>query len=294
MPEAARKQWDGRSRGGRWGYQFFAYALRLLGLRSAYCFLALVVIYFIPFAPRSTRALWRYHRRIRGLGRLASLKELYCHYYVFGQTLIDRMAIRAGMSGKFRFSFDCYERFLEIINGPQGVVVIGAHVGNWEAGGVFFGKYGRKMNIVMLDAEHQRIKELLEEHAEADNNYKVIALGEDGIAAMLRIKAALDRGEYVCFNGDRYMDDKAARPHSFLGKVAPFPTGPFRIAATCDVPVVFYYAVREPGRSYRFIFEEYTGPRKDAGQLTQQYLASLERIVRQYPRQWFNFYDFWE
>ena len=88
------KQWNGKSRGGRFGYQFFVYTIRLLGLRCAYIFLAFIVIYFIPFAPKATRAIWRYNRQKRRLGVLASVKELYCHYYVFGQTLIDKMAMR--------------------------------------------------------------------------------------------------------------------------------------------------------------------------------------------------------
>ncbi len=294
MAESARKQWEGKSRGGRLGYQFFVYTIRLIGVRCAYCFLAFIVPYFILFAPRATRAVWHYNRRIRGLGVLASLRELYVHYYVFGQTLIDKIAINGGLAETYHFQFDHYERFLDIINGQQGVVIIGAHVGLWEAGAVFFGKYGKKINIVMLDAEHQRIKQVLEESAEQGHNYKIIALNQDALAALLQIKTALNEGEYICFNGDRYMDAKTAGEHAFLGHPAAFPAGPFRIAAKCGVPVVFYYAMREPGRTYRFIFEEYTGAARNAEQLTQHYITSLETIVRTYPRQWFNFYDFWK
>ncbi|MFC2454396.1 MAG: lipid A biosynthesis acyltransferase, partial [Segatella salivae] len=35
-------------------------------------------------------------------------------------------------------------------------------------------------------------------------------------------------------------------------------------------------------------------PRKEQmQQLSDSYVAELERIVRRYPSQWFNFYDFW-
>ncbi len=225
---------------------------------------------------------------------MKSLKELYCHYYVFGQTLIDKIAIKGGLVEKYRFEYDSYTRFLEIFNEAHGVVMIGAHVGCWEAGAGFFGKYGRKINIVMLDAEHQHIKEVLEENAEQANNYKVIDIKHDAIAAMVQIKKALNDGEYVCFNGDRYMDERTSKRYSFLGAMASFPTGPFRIATKCRVPVVFYYAMRESGRTYRFLFEEAVidGKMTEAA-LTQQYIESLEKIVRKYPRQWFNFYDFW-
>lgn len=295
MAEIAKKQWDGKSRGGQFGYQFFVYIIQLVGVRCAYCFLALIVIYFIPFAPKATRCIWKYNRRIRRLSLSASLKELYCHYYVFGQTLIDKIAIKGGLAEQYHFEFENYNRFLEIINGTQGVVMIGAHVGCWEAGAGFFGKYGKKINIVMLDAEHQNIKEVLDKSAEQENNYKIIALNQDAISAMLQMKVALNNGEYVCFNGDRFIDERTSEKSSFLGHSAAFPIGPFRIAAKCGVPVVFYYSMREPGRTYRFIFEEATATgRNEAKQLAQQYIASLENVVRKYPRQWFNFYDFWK
>ena len=288
------KQWNGKSRGGRFGYQFFVYTIRLLGLRCAYIFLAFIVIYFIPFAPKATRAIWRYNRQKRRLGVLASVKELYCHDYVFGQTLIDKMAMRGGLNEKYRYEFDNYTRFLEILNSGEGVVMMGAHIGCWEAGAGFFGTYGKKINIVMLDAEHQQIKDVLEENASQENNYNIIPLNQNIIDAMLQIKVALNNGEYICFNGDRYMEKDHTAVVDFMGSKALFPMGLFKIAAKCRVPVVFYYSMREPNRTYRFIFEEpVIDGKMTTEKLLEQYVKSLEKIVEKYPRQWFNFYDFW-
>lgn len=285
--------WSGKSRGGRLGYLFFVYSIKWLGLGFAYGFLAVIVIYFIPFAPKATAAIWRYNRRRRNLSVCRSVSELYRHYYVFGQTLIDRIALRAGLAARYRFRFDNYERFLEIIDGKRGVVMLGAHVGCWEAGSLFFGRYGKKINIVMLDNEHRRIKEVLEESREAADNFKVIAVNQDPLNLMLQIKEALDNGEYVCFNGDRYLNDKETFRTRLLGAEALLPAGPFKIAAKCRVPVVFYYAMREKGRTYRFIFSEAAVEHNRPAPLLEQYTASLERLLADYPRQWFNFYNFW-
>ena len=294
MAKNSDKQWSGKSRGGRFGYQFFVYTIRLLGVRCAYCFLAFIVIYFIPFAPKATRAIWRYNRQRRGLGVFASIKELYCHYYVFGQTLIDKIAMRGGLAERYRYEFDNYTRFLEILNSGQGVVMIGAHIGCWEAGAGFFGTYGKKINIVMLDAEHQQIKDVLEENANEQNNYNIIALNQNIIDAMLQMKVALNNGEYICFNGDRYIGADNTAEVEFMGSKALFPRGLFQIAAKCRVPVVFYYSMREPNCTYKFIFEEPQLERKITPEsLLEQYAKSLEKIVAKYPRQWFNFYDFW-
>lgn len=295
MDKEGRREWDGKSRGGRFGHQFFVWTIRVFGVRSAYWLLALIVVYFIPFAPKATRSIWQYNRRRRGLGRGRSMWELYCHYYVFGQTLIDKVAMKGGLAGKYKFEFDNYDRFIEVLNGGQGVVMIGAHVGCWEAGAAFFGKYGAKINIVMFDAEHRQIKEVIEQSAECGDNYKVIAVNRDAIDAMVQIKIALNEGEYICFNGDRYVDEHSTVAKRLMGAEVRLPSGPFRIAAKCRVPVVFYYAMRETGRKYRFVFEEPRAvSRNGAEDLIEQYVESLERILRRYPRQWFNFYDFWK
>lgn len=294
MADNSEKRWTGKSRGGRFGYQFFVYLIRLLGVRSAYCFLALIVIYFIPFAPKATKAIWSYNRQRRGLGVLASIKELYAHYYSFGQILIDKVAMKGGMANQYHYEFDNYERFTEILNSGQGVVMIGAHIGSWEAGAGFFGAYGKKMNIVMLDAEHAQIKDVLKANAEQENNYKIIALNQDIIEVMLQMKIALNNGEYICFNGDRYMDTDNIAAVDFLGAPAYFPTGPFKIATKCKVPIVFYYSMREANRTYRFLFAEPVMEGKiTVEKLLGQYVKSLEKTVGKYPRQWFNFYDFW-
>ena len=289
-------QWDGKSRGGRWGYQFFVSVIRLFGVRVAYCILALIVIYFIPFSPKATRAIWYYDRHRRGLGVWRSLMELYAHYYVFGQVLIDKIAMKGGLGHHYRFKFDeTYDRFLALLNGDQGVVMIGAHVGCWEAGADFFGEYGKKINIVMWDAEHRKIKEVLSHNAKQENTCNIIAINKDAVAAMLQMKIALNNGEYLCFNGDRYVDRRVAKPASLLGATAYFPVGPFKIATKCGAPVVFYYALREPHRTYRFVFEiPMTEENFSVDSLLEKYVQSLTDIVSRYPRQWFNFYDFWE
>jgi predicted LPLAT superfamily acyltransferase len=56
---------------------------------------------------------------------------------------------------------------------------------------------------------------------------------------------------------------------------------------------VFYYAVRERGMKYRFMFTEVTEKLGNADQLLDIYIKSLEETVKAYPRQWFNFYNYW-
>lgn len=290
-------QWRGQTRGGRWGYLFFIGLIRTLGVRVAYAFLAIVVIYFVPFAPRATASVWRYARRRLGYGRLRSALLVLRNYYRLGQILIDKVALGLGRQASYRFDFEGYTPFLDLLNSDTGVIMIGAHVGNWEIGVPFFDEYGKRINIVMYDNEHRAIKELLERHM-GEPPFKVIPVNADSLEHVFKISEALDRHEYVCLQGDRYINEEKVLRTRLLGAEASFPLGPFLLAERMKRPVVFYYAMRERGMRYRFHFVIARPIARQRGtapgtQLLEQYVDTLERILGQYPEQWFNYYDFW-
>lgn len=294
---ADNRQWNGKSRGGALGTWFFVITLKYLGVRSAYVLLAFVAPYFVLFAPQARKAIYSYNRNILNHGRLKSMLLVVKHFYVFGQTLIDKIALKHSIDKQYTFDYVGYEPFLQLLNSGQGVMIIGAHVGSWEVGSPFFYNYGKKLNIVMLDAEYEKIKNIIDAGAR-QFDFKVIPLGSDGLDAILKIKTALDAGEYVCFQGDRFMDDKNSFEMPFLGHKALFPKGLFQIAAKLNVPVVFYYSMRQKNMHYTFSFEIASAQATTAKQrfelITTQYIKSLENIVINNPQQWFNFYDFWQ
>ena len=120
--------------GGSFGYLFFIFLIKRLGVRVAYAFLSLVVLYFIPCAPKATRSTWWYARRILKYNRRKSACLLVRNYYRLGQILIDKVAIGCGRERQYNFSFgEEYPRFLDLLNQPHGVIMIGAHVGNWKS-----------------------------------------------------------------------------------------------------------------------------------------------------------------
>ncbi len=293
MLQNKEKKWTGKSRGGQFGHWVFVKLLKTFGVRAAYFLLALIVPYFIPFAPKSSKGLWLYYRRRWGYGRWQTALAIYKHYYRFGQTLIDRVAMRMGLKEEFSFTFDGLERMLEVINGDSGVLIIGAHIGCWEMGSAFFGDYGKKINIVMYDSEYQKIKKVIER--EQNNNYKVIPVGEDNITTMLSIKKALMDKEYVCFQGDRYFTADNTLEVQILDKEAQLPQGPFLIASKMKVPVVFYFALREAGMKYRFVFKDIAYSKDlTAEGLALSYTEEVNSILKSYKEQWFNLYNYWE
>ena len=296
MVDNKEKQWKGSSRGGSLGHLFFVFTIKYLGIRAAYGLLCLVVVYFVPFAPKATAAVWYFHRKILKKSVISSAFAILKHYYVFGQTIIDKVAILNGLKDRYKFEFENYSTFLEILNSNTGVVMIGAHVGCWEMGAPFFGEYEAKMNVVMYDAEYQKIKDVLERSVE--KNYKIIPVGIDSLDSIIRIKAALNKNEYICFQGDRFLDKSNVLEVNFMGNPALFPLGPYKIASRIKTPVVFYFAIREKGFKYKFHFVVANRADRKAEkslevQILTQYIAELEKVAATSPFQWFNFYKFW-
>lgn len=291
MAESGGK-WNGKSRGNRAGYLIFVYLIRYTGLTTAYVLLAFVTAYYVLFAPKQVKATWDYHHRHLGEGSLRSAVNVYRHLYSFGMALVDRLAIKGGLSRKYSFEYENFEEMERLIEKGDGAIFIGAHMGSWEVGSMFFGRYGKQINVVKYDAEHRELKEVIEKHTEAEP-YKSIYMTDDPVGAMIQVKAALNAGEYICFDGDRYTNLATAVEMPFVDGKAYFPTGPFKIASKCQVPVVFFYSLREKGRRFRFIFETVGDVKASHTEVMQKFTASLEDKIARYPLQWYNFYEFW-
>ena len=258
---------------------------------------SLVVPYFVLSAPQATSSTWIYARKILKYSRVRAVGLLFCNYYRLAQILIDKIAVQNGLKDQFKFRFDGYDEFLEVLNSDVGVVMIGAHVGSWELGTPFFDHYGKKINIVMYDAEHRRIKEMLLKNA-LTRDYKIIPVNEDNLTHVFRIAEAIGNKEYVCFQGDRYVNTDKVLECSFMGHKAQFPAGPFLLASRMKTPVVFYFALRERHRRYRFHFTLMRPGARSQGVapeqvVLEQYVATLEKVLARYPEQWFNYYRFW-
>ena len=100
--------------------------------------------------------------------------------------------------------------------------------------------------------KHQKIKEILKKNGQ-QQPYKIIPVNKDSLAHIFKITEALDHKEYVCFQGDRYLNADKLLTCKFMGHEACFPIGPFLLASRMKVPVVFYFAMREAKQTYHFI-----------------------------------------
>ena len=82
-------------------------------------------------------------------------------------------------------------------------MLISAHIGNWEIAGQLLDRIKTSVNIVMLEAEHERIKAMLDE-VMIKKNMNIIPVKED-YTHLIKISSALKNNELVAIHGDRFM-----------------------------------------------------------------------------------------
>ncbi|MEP6930844.1 MAG: lipid A biosynthesis acyltransferase [Flavobacterium sp.] len=286
-------KWDGKSKGTVLGYRIFVFLIQKMGIKSAYGLLYFVASYYFLFLKKSNSAIFYYFNQRLKYSNFKSKKMVFKSYYTFGQTIIDKISISAGMRNKFTYEFDGIDVLKKLLADKKGGVLISAHVGNFEIAEHFLGDIDLnfQINLVTTDLEHSDIKKYLETVTQKPT-VKFIIIQND-LSHIFEINAALANNELVCFTGDRYFEGTKSLSEQILGKETNFPAGPFLIASRLKVPVVFVYVMKEPNLHYHLYAREANVKHRDEKALLKEYVQSVETIIQKYPLQWFNYFDFW-
>lgn len=287
-------QWQGKSGGTLLGYKIFIFFIQKIGVKSAYFVLYFVALYYYLFARKSNKAIFSYFRNRMGFSWIKAKVSVYKSYLTFGKTLIDKVAINAGLRNKFTYEFDGIETLQRLLADKKGGILISAHIGNFEVAEKFFADidFDMQINVITTDMERNEIKEYLESVSEKSALKNIII--KDDMSHIFEINAALSNNELICFTGDRFFDGNKTLETKFLGKKAQFPMGPFLIASRLKVPVVFVYVMKEPNLHYHLYARQAQVKHRDAQHLLETYAVNLESMLEKYPLQWFNYFDFWK
>ncbi len=284
--------WKGKSRGGVAGYKFFVFVINTFGRRFAYFVLRFVAFYFLFAASKESKHSYRFFRHRLGYSKLKAWWSVYRNHYTFGKVLLDKVALLSGKSNLFTFHFDGKHHLEKMAADGRGGVLISAHIGNWEIASQLLGDINVKVNVVMMDAEYDRIKDYLST-VTGERLYNIIPVKED-MSHIFQISNALINKEFICIHGDRFLDGAKVMGVDFMGDTAYFPAGPFSIAKRLKVPATYVYAMKETDTHYHCFATEPFTFESSLREFVQSYAQQLEKKVRQYPYQWFNYYDFWQ
>jgi lauroyl/myristoyl acyltransferase len=190
-----------------------------------------------------------------------------------------------------------YSRIVEGRLAGKGVLLLTAHLGNWEVGGLMLARVNQPIHVVLVPDMFPGVER---ERRRLHERCGVTEIRVDrSFVPTLSVLRALGKNGIVAMQGDRDFDNTGvAAP--FFGREAYFPRGPFRVAMASGATVLPAFIVRLPDGRYRAIVEEpltidSDGDRDSAVRRNiQRYVAILERYVRQYPDQWYCFYPFWD
>ena len=286
-----------RERGSVWLLRLMAMFSLSLGRRAGRVVLYVIATYFFLFAPRARRASMAYLRRV--LGRKPTVRDRFRQVMAFATTIHDRVYLLNDRFELFDISVEGEELMRERARTGRGAFLVGAHLGSFEVTRAL-GRRHRDLRVAMVAYEDNARKiNALVAAINPELAEGTVALGN--AEAMLRVRGLLDEGAFVGMLGDRTPGGEPTQVVEFLGGGARFPLGPMRLAALLQRRVILMLGIYRGANRYRVVFEEiadFSGVgRKDRDEAIRQavvrYAGRLESYCRQYPYNWFNFFDFW-
>jgi predicted LPLAT superfamily acyltransferase len=286
--------------GGRVGIVLIANVAQLFGRRIARWVLYPITLYFLIRRGPERRASRAYLSRI--FNRRATLWQVAKHIHCFSQVTLDRVYL---LRENFRrFDVRCYglEQLSDVIDKNGGVLLFGAHLGNFDALRVLSLQKPDVTFRAVIDIEQtpwiSKVLNALNPSLAAT----IINARQDGTKTAFEIKEALDARAVVTMLADRARPGNAVQAVEFLGTPALFPTSPWLLAAMLKVPVVLCFSLYRGGNRFELYFEKFADtleiPRQDRQAalrtVIRRYADRLAYYVRLAPYNWSNFYDFWQ
>ena len=294
---AENRKWKGNTGGGTLGQRGLIFYFRWWNLRLGYAFMALVIPLYMLFARKRYLAIYHYFRVQFGYSKWKSFKKTYRNHFLFGQIILDRFAVFAGRKDAFDIEIIGNEHYKRLVNGKKGFIIAGSHIGNFEICGYLLNSTQKKINAVIYSGETAEVQKNRLKILE-NNNVNLIPVSDD-MSHIFAINTALQNGEIASMPCDRNHGSGKAVECDFIQGKADFPLGAFLLAVSFNVEVLAIFVIKVSTKKYtvftRPIYAETASNRKRyAENLVRSYVRELEDIVKQYPEQWLNYYEFWK
>ena len=271
-------------------------SLRWLDVRLIYVFTS---IFIIPVClllnlNHSRTTAYRYFRQRLGYGCLRASWYTYVNHCLFAQVVVDRFAVFAGK--RFKLDIDGYEYFQQLELETKGFVILSSHIGCYEVAGYSLISKSKRFNALVFGGEKATVMKGRQE-ALSEHNIRMIPVRED-MSHLFIVNEALSNNEIMSMPADRIVGSAKVVKVNFFGETTSLPAGPFSVTTMNGFDALAVNVMKISAKRYkvyvtRLSYDTQAPRKQQMQQLANCYVEELERRVRQYPSQWFNFYDFW-
>jgi lauroyl/myristoyl acyltransferase len=178
-----------------------------------------------------------------------------------------------------------------------GAIVVGAHLGNWDAAGAWAAASGRPITAIAEVLRPRRLFDFFVSHRER-LGISIVPAERGAVQQLIR---AVESGRIIAIVGDRDLGGRGPRVR-FFGETAPLPSGPARVALRTGAPLFamgVYGVRRADGRRgwVGEILDPIEPPSEESPEavrlLTQEIATRLERLIARHPEEWHVFQPFW-
>ncbi|PSW06882.1 glycosyltransferase family 2 protein [Photobacterium lipolyticum] len=245
------------------------------------------------------------HAKQQGItlqGKLTS----YQHLLSFGHTMLDKLAAWRGDFSEKNLTLHGFENFEALVHQDRGIVIIGSHLGNLELCRALSRRHENLRINALVFTEHAERFNAVMKAVNPTSDLNLIQVSQLGPDTAILLEQKLEQGEWIVIVGDRTSATKEQRVvwADFLGQPAPFPQGPFILAAVLKSPVYLLFGLRDDNQKtphFDIYFEPFCeqvklprGQREEAlKNVVNQYASHLEHYTMKAPLQWYNFFNFW-
>jgi predicted LPLAT superfamily acyltransferase len=274
-------------------------ALGMLGRRAGAILLRLVAAWYVFFHPAVRRTSRAFLKRVGQRGRIG---EVLHHVFTFAQVTADRVFLLRGEVSRFRVERLGGEPLLEHVREGRGALLVLAHLGSWEVLRINSREGKFKVSVLAYYENSRGVTEALRA-LDPTASTELIEIRRGDPSFVFEVEERIRRGEVVGTMGDRVGLDGKAVTVPFMGSLAPFPTGPYRLAGLLRCPVFLGFGIYEAPDRYLVRYEPFAerielprGKEREEAlrALAARYAARLEEHCRAHPDNWFNFFDFWK
>jgi len=172
----------------------------------------------------------------------------------------------------------------------NGVILLSAHVGNWEIGGSMLQLLNYPLAVVVM-GHNTAITNVLVNRLRNDKGIQVIEADQSPFS-VIRVLRYLNDNGIVAMSGDRdYFG--TGREVNFLGKSLKLPVGPVILAMKSGAALIPAFVLKQPDGKYFGVLENaiplvLEGERDEIIAKNLEMTARIfEKYIRSYPDQWY-------